>query len=35
LFGKEYGLAVESAPETGTQIIMTIPKQSIDKEIEA
>jgi two-component system sensor histidine kinase YesM len=35
LFGREYGLAVESAPETGTQIIMTIPKQSIDKEIEA
>ncbi len=35
LFGKEYGLVVESTPETGTRITMTIPIQTIDKEMEA
>ena len=32
-FGAEYGLTVESSPETGTKIIVTIPMQTIDKEI--
>jgi two-component system sensor histidine kinase YesM len=34
LFGGEYGLAVESTPEEGTRIIVTIPMQTIDKEME-
>lgn len=32
LFGKEFGLTVESTPETGTRVIVTIP-QTIDKEL--
>ena len=32
-FGKEYGLTVESTPEMGTKIIVTIPKQTTDKEM--
>ena len=32
LFGGEYGLAVESTPDVGTRIIVTIPMQTSDKE---
>lgn len=34
LFGREYGLAVESAPDSGTIITVTIPMRTMDKEIE-
>ncbi len=34
LFGNEYGLTMESTPETGTRVIVTIPKQTIDKEMD-
>ncbi len=34
LFGGEYGLTVESAQGIGTRIIMTIPMQTKDKEME-
>jgi two-component system, sensor histidine kinase YesM len=34
LFGGEYGLAVESTPDVGTRIIVTIPMQTSDKEME-
>ena len=33
LFGNEYGLAVESAPDRGTQVFVTIPMQTADKEM--
>jgi two-component system sensor histidine kinase YesM len=35
LFGSEYGLSVESEPDTGTRIIVTLPVQTMDKEMEA
>ncbi len=35
LFGGEYGLRMESAPDAGTRVIVTIPMQTIDKEMEA
>lgn len=35
LFGGEYGLAIESTPDVGTRVIVTIPMQTIDKEMEA
>ena len=35
LFGREYGLAIESSPDTGTKVIVTFPMQTIDKEMEA
>ncbi len=35
LFGNEYGLDIESTPDNGTNIIMTIPMKTIDKEMEA
>jgi len=31
LFGGEYGLAVESTPDIGTRIIVTIPMQSVEE----
>jgi two-component system sensor histidine kinase YesM len=34
LFGEEYGLTVESTPDVGTRIIVTIPMQTLDKEME-
>jgi two-component system sensor histidine kinase YesM len=34
LFGAEYGLSVESTPDAGTRIIVTLPMQTIDKEME-
>lgn len=34
LFGVEYGLAVESTPDVGTRVIVTIPMLSTDKEME-
>ncbi len=34
LFGNEYGLTVESTPDVGTRVIVTIPMQTIDKEVE-
>jgi two-component system sensor histidine kinase YesM len=34
LFGSEYGLSVESEPDTGTRIIVTLPVQTMDKEME-
>ena len=33
LFGGEYGLTVESAPDAGTRVIVTIPMQTNDKEM--
>lgn len=33
LFGAEYGLTVESTPDVGTKIIVTIPMQTTDKEM--
>lgn len=33
LFSGEYGLIVESAPDAGTRVIVTIPMQTSDKEI--
>jgi two-component system sensor histidine kinase YesM len=33
LFGPEYGLQVESTPDVGTRIIVTIPMKTSDKEI--
>ena len=33
LFGSEYGLQVESAPDKGTRIIVTIPTQTTEKEM--
>jgi two-component system sensor histidine kinase YesM len=35
LFGGEYGLTMESAPDTGSKVIVTIPMQTIDKEMDA
>ncbi len=32
LFGTEYGLSIESTPDVGTKIIVTIPMQTMDKE---
>ncbi len=34
-FGGEYGLSVESTPDTGTRITVTIPIQTFDKEMRA
>lgn len=34
LFGVEYGLSLESTPDTGTRIIVTIPMLTIDKEMQ-
>lgn len=34
LFGGEYGLTVESTPDAGTSVIVTIPMQTMDKEME-
>ena len=34
LFGKQYGLTVQSTPNVGTIITVTIPMQTIDKEME-
>jgi two-component system sensor histidine kinase YesM len=34
LFGREYGLAVESTPDVGTRVTVTIPMQTVDKEME-
>jgi two-component system, sensor histidine kinase YesM len=34
LFGEEYGLSVESTPDLGTRVTVTIPMQTIDKEME-
>jgi two-component system sensor histidine kinase YesM len=34
LFGGEFGLAVESTPDVGTRIIVTIPMQMMNKEME-
>ncbi len=34
-FGGDYGLAVESTPDVGTRITVTIPIQTIDKEMRA
>ena len=34
LFGREYGLAIYSMPDAGTRVTVTIPKQTIDKEME-
>ena len=34
LFGKEYGLAMESTPHVGTRVIVTIPMQTNDKEMQ-
>ena len=31
LFGAEYGLAVESAPDIGTRIVLTIPMQTVEE----
>ncbi|HEX2945930.1 MAG TPA: sensor histidine kinase [Clostridia bacterium] len=31
LFGEEYGLAIESAPDAGTRIIVTIPMQTAEE----
>lgn len=33
LFGGEYGLSVESTPDVGTKVFVTIPMQTIDKEM--
>lgn len=33
LFGKEYGLTMESTPDVGTRVTVTIPKQTMDKEM--
>ncbi len=33
LFGKEYGLAVQSTPDEGTRVTVTIPMQTTDKEM--
>lgn len=35
LFGKEYGLAIEGAPDAGTKIIVTMPMKKNDGEMEA
>jgi two-component system sensor histidine kinase YesM len=35
LFGAEYGLTMESTPDVGTRIMVTIPMQTIDKEMMA
>jgi two-component system, sensor histidine kinase YesM len=34
LFGREYGLTIESTPDVGTRVIVTIPMQTSDKEME-
>lgn len=34
LFGSEYGLSVESTPNVGTRVTVTIPMQTVDKEME-
>jgi len=34
LFGTEYGLTVESEPDAGTTVTVTIPMRTIDKEME-
>jgi len=34
LFGREYGLDIYSMPDAGTRVTVTIPKQTIDKEME-
>lgn len=34
LFGGEYGLAIESTPDVGTRVIVRIPMQTVDKEME-
>jgi two-component system sensor histidine kinase YesM len=34
LFGREYGLTVESTPDAGTKVTVTIPMRTIDKEME-
>lgn len=34
LFGSEYGLAIESTPDAGTSVKVTIPMQTNDKEME-
>lgn len=34
LFGGEYGLTVESTPDAGTSVIVTMPMQMTDKEME-
>lgn len=33
LFGPEYGLAIESKPDEGTRVIVTIPMKTSDKEM--
>jgi two-component system sensor histidine kinase YesM len=33
LFGREYGLSIESAPDAGTRVMVTIPMQTNDKEM--
>lgn len=34
LFGKEYGLSIESTPDIGTRVIVTIPMRTCEKEME-
>lgn len=34
LFGREYGLTVDSTPDIGTKVMVTIPMKTIDKEME-
>jgi two-component system sensor histidine kinase YesM len=35
LFGREYGLTVQSSPDTGTRVLVTIPMQTINKEMDS